>query len=98
MGRLRGLLFEARLDYPERPHDPDFRQAAQTLTASSNTLLIDVAEEAMDLIEASGARDATSPDLVALASYAREEDARVRRMLNALWQTRRREVTAGPFR
>ena len=96
--RLRGLLFEARLEYPERPYDPDFRQAAQTLTASSNALLLDVAEEAVDLIEALDAHDATDPALVALARYAREEDERVRRMLNALWQTRRREVTAELFR
>ncbi len=96
--RLRGLLFEARLEYPERPYDPDFRQAAQTLTASSNALLLDVAEEAVDLIEALDAHDATDPALVSLARYAREEDERVRRMLNALWQTRRREVTAELFR
>ena len=31
------------LEYPERPYDPDFRQAAQTLTGSSNGLLFDVA-------------------------------------------------------
>ncbi len=44
--RLRSLLFEARLDYPDRPHDSDFRLASRSLVSASNTLLLDVAEEA----------------------------------------------------
>jgi anaerobic magnesium-protoporphyrin IX monomethyl ester cyclase len=96
--RLRGLLFEARLDYPHRPHDPEFRRAAQTLATASNTLLLDVAEEAVDFLESASVPDARDPALVGLARFAREEDARVRAMLNALWQTRPRTVEAELFR
>jgi B12 binding protein/radical SAM family protein len=95
--RLRFLLFEARLDYPGRPHDPDFRAAAQALTAASNTLLVDTAEEALELIEA-GATDVRDPDLVALARFARAEDERIRGALNALWRTRPRAIQAELFR
>jgi hypothetical protein len=62
--RLRGLLFEARLDYPDRPHDPDFLAAARTLVAASNSLLLDTAEEALDLIEDMEAPDAADPALI----------------------------------
>lgn len=96
--RLRGLLFEARLDYPDRPHDPDFRAAAQTLTAASNALLLDVAEEAVGAIEAGEALEASDPVLLRLARFAREEDERVRSTLNALWRTRPRAVEAELFR
>lgn len=96
--RLRGLLFEARLDYPDRPHDPDFRAAAQTLTVASNTLLLDVAEEAVDYIEAMDIPDARDPTLVSLARFARQEDERIRGTLNALWRTRPRAVEAELFR
>lgn len=96
--RLRGLLFEARLDYPDRPHDPHFRQAAQTLAAASNTLLLDVAEEAVNYIEAAASPAADDPALVRLARFARQEDARVRATLAALWHTRPRVVEAELFR
>jgi radical SAM superfamily enzyme YgiQ (UPF0313 family) len=96
--RLRGLLFEARLDYPDRPHDPDFRIAARTLTAASNTLLLDIAEEAVDYIEKADVPDAGDPALVRLASFARQEDERIRGMLTALWHTRPRRVEAELFR
>ncbi len=96
--RLRGLLFEARLDYPDRPHDPDFRIAARTLTAASNTLLLDVAEEAVDHIESADIPDASHPALVRLARFAREEDERIRGTLTALWTARPRAVAAELFR
>jgi radical SAM superfamily enzyme YgiQ (UPF0313 family) len=96
--RLRGLLFEARLDYPDRPHDPDFRAVAQTLAAASNTLLLDIAEQAVDEIEAAAVPDANDPALVRLARFARAEDERIRRMLHALWRTRPRAVEAELFR
>lgn len=96
--RLRGLLFEARLDYPDRPYDPDFRMAARTLAAASNTLLLDVAEEAVDHIESTNAPDASDPALVRLARFAREEDERIRGTLAALWSSRPRAVVAELFR
>ena len=96
--RLRGLLFEARLDYPDRPHDPDFLMAARTLVHSSNTLLLNVAEEALDYIESSDVHDTSDPTLIKLARFAREEDKRIRGVLSALWVTRPRAVTAELFR
>jgi radical SAM superfamily enzyme YgiQ (UPF0313 family) len=96
--RLRGLLFEARLEYPHRPYDPDFRSAAQTLTDASNTLLLDVAEEALACIQTNGLTDADHPELLELARFAREEDERIRATLNALWATRPRAVAAELFR
>jgi hypothetical protein len=96
--RLRGLLFEARLDYPDRPHDPDYRMAAQTLTAASNTLLLDIAEEAVDYLEDAPVPDAADPILLRLARFSREEDERIRGTLNALWSARPRMITAELFR
>ena len=96
--RLRSLLFEARLDYPDRPHDPAFRTAARTLTSASNTLLLDVAEEAIDYIERADPQDATAAPLVSLARFAREENERIRGTLRALWETRPRAVAAELFR
>jgi anaerobic magnesium-protoporphyrin IX monomethyl ester cyclase len=96
--RLRGLLFEARLDYPDRPHDPTFRNAACALTDASNTLLLDVTEEALDGIEAGTFTQASDPALVDLARYAREEDERIRGTLAALWSTRPRSIEAELFR
>ena len=96
--RLRSLLFEARLDYPDRPHDPAFRTAARTLTSASNRVLLDVAEEALDYIERATPPDATAPPLVSLARFAREENERIRGTLNALWETRPRAVAAELFR
>ncbi len=96
--RLRGLLFEARLDFPDRPHDPDFLQAARTLTHASNTALIDVAEEALDLIEHGGAANAGDPALLRLARFARGENERIRGTLTALWKARPRAVVAELFR
>ncbi|HEY3258621.1 MAG TPA: radical SAM protein, partial [Gemmatimonadaceae bacterium] len=96
--RLRSLLFEARLDYPDRPHDPDFRLAARTLTESSNNLLLDVAEEAVEHFESCDAAVAETPALMRLARFAREEDERIRRMLAAMWAARPRQVAAELFR
>jgi anaerobic magnesium-protoporphyrin IX monomethyl ester cyclase len=96
--RLRGLQFEARLDYPDRPHDPAFRTAARTLTAASNALLLDVAEEGLAHIERTDCPDASDPTLMSLARFAREEDERIRGTLNALWKTRPRAVEAELFR
>jgi hypothetical protein len=96
--RLRGLLFEARLDYPDRPHDPDFRMAARTLTEASNTLLLDVAEEAVHHIERADVPYSEDPALVRLARFAREEDARIRGTLTALWTARPRAIMAELFR
>jgi hypothetical protein len=96
--QLRSLLFEARLDYPDRPHDPGFRTAARRLAASSNTLLLDIAEEALAHIEATGCAGADDPILMDLARFAREEDARIRGMLEAMRKARPRAIEAELFR
>jgi radical SAM superfamily enzyme YgiQ (UPF0313 family) len=96
--RLRGLLFEARLDYPGRPHDPDFRRAAQTLVAASNALLLDVAEEALDHLERADVPDASDPALIRLARFSRQENERIRGMMAAMWNARPRAVAEELFR
>ena len=96
--RLRGLLFEARLDYPERPHDPEFLAAARTLVAASNALLLDTAGEALDYIESVDAPNANDPRLIELARFSREENERVSGMLGAIWSTRLRVVSEELFR
>lgn len=95
---LRGLLFEARLDFPDRPHDPDFLSAARALTNASNTLLLDVAEEALAAIESGAVSDVSDPALMRLARYSREENERIRGTMTALWGTRPREVREELFR
>lgn len=96
--RLRSLLFEARLEYPDLPHDPAFRRAAQRLTAASNQLMLDVAEEAVEYVENAAAPDASDPALLRLATFARAEDQRIRQMLDTLWLTRPRVIAAELFR
>jgi anaerobic magnesium-protoporphyrin IX monomethyl ester cyclase len=96
--RLRGLLFEARLDYPDRPHDPDFLAGARTLADASNSLMIEVAEEALDRIESMEAPNAGDPALIRLARLSREENERIRGMLMAMWNARPRLVAEELFR
>lgn len=96
--RLRGLLFEARLDFPDQPHDPGFLEAARKVADASNTLLIDVAEEALDYVSASESAAVSDPTLMNLARYARSEDGRVRSALTALWTTRPRAIESKLFR
>lgn len=95
---LRGLLFEARLDFPDRPYDPDFLSAARTLTNASNTALIDVAEQALEYIEQAEAPRASDSGLMRLARFAREENERIRGVMLALRKSRPREVMGELFR
>jgi radical SAM superfamily enzyme YgiQ (UPF0313 family) len=95
---LRGLLFEARLDYPDRPYDPEFLAGARTLTDASNSLMIDVAEEALSHIESMETPDACDPALVRLARISREENDRIRGMMSALWSARPRLIAEALFR
>ncbi len=95
---LRGLLFEARLDYPDRPYDPEFLAGARTLTDASNSLMIDVAEEALDHIESMEKPDARDPALIRLARVSREENERIRGMLSALWSAHPRLIADALFR
>lgn len=96
--RLRGLLFEARLDFPDRPHDPDVLAGARSIANASNTLLLDVAEEALAAIESGTARDVADEGLMRLASFSREENERIRGAMTALWHARPRVVAEELFR
>jgi hypothetical protein len=96
--RLRGLLFEAQLDHPDRPRDPDFLEAARALTNASNTLLLDVAEEASETIERGDVREVDDPALMRLARFSREENERIRGTMAALWSARPRAVAEELFR
>jgi hypothetical protein len=95
---LRGLLFEARLDYPDRPYDPEFLVGARTLADASNSLMIDIAEEALDHIESMETPDVCDPALVRLARLSRQENERIRGMLSALWNAHPRLISEELFR
>ena len=96
--RLRGLQFEARLDYPDYHFDPDFRKSVQTLTAASNELLFDITHQGLDLIERKNIRNTDDPRIIDLARFARHEDIRVKEILNALWNIRPRLIKSELFR
>lgn len=96
--RLRCLLFEARLDYPDSPHDPDFLAAARALASASNTLLLDVAEEALEHLARAEVPTAADPALIRLARFSREENERIRATMTSLWNVRPRAVTEELFR
>lgn len=86
--RMRGLLFEARLDFPDRPCDPSFLAAARALANASNMVLLNVAEEALDILDRRVIHEALDPALIRLARDSREENERIRGALNALWNMR----------
>ncbi len=96
--RLRGLLFEAQLDHPDRPRQPEFLAAARALTNASNTLLLDVAEQALDAIETGAVREVADPALMHLARFSREQNEQIRAAMSALWQARPRAVAEELFR
>lgn len=81
---LRGLLFDAHLDMPGRRRDPDRHAAACALVQSSNGVMFDVMDSALDLIESEEARTLEHPELLNLARFARAEDQRIRRQLSAM--------------
>jgi len=95
--RLRTLLFEARLDYP-RPRDEDYLAAGQRLAATSNRLLLDIAEEALDRIEGMETPSAGDPALIDLAIFARQQNEQVSATLNALWNARPSAIESELFR
>lgn len=95
--RLRTLLFEARLDYPH-PRDEEFLANAQRLAATSNRLLLDIADEALERLETMENPTAADPALVELATFAREQNAQVTAMMNSLRNARPTEIEAELFR
>ncbi|NGZ11899.1 MAG: hypothetical protein CV088_21455 [Nitrospira sp. LK70] len=83
---LRGLLFDTHLDMPGRRRDLDRDAATRTLVRSSNGVMLDVLESALDLIESEEATSLEYPELVNLARFARTEDQTIRRQLTAMAQ------------
>ena len=81
---LRGLLFDTHLDMPGRRRDPDRDEAARALVQSSNGVMLDVLESAVDLIETGEAKTLGHHELVELAKFARAEDVSIRRQLTAM--------------
>ena len=81
---LRGFLFDTHLDLPDRPRDCGLDSAARALVQASNGVMLDVLENALDLIEAGQATEREDPQLLDLARLARSEDAQIRRQLAAM--------------
>jgi len=81
---LRGLLFDTHLDMPGRHRDLDRFEAARALVQSSNGVMLDVLESALDLIESGEATTLAHQELLNLARFARSEDHHIRRQLTAM--------------
>lgn len=75
---LRGLLFDTHLAFPGRPRDNSRDAAARALVQASNGAMIDILQNALDLIEAGEATTVKDPELIALAGLARDEDHYIR--------------------
>jgi anaerobic magnesium-protoporphyrin IX monomethyl ester cyclase len=82
------LLFEARLDLPDRRKDPMYLAMLEGLSALSSGLLVDTVEQALDHIEAHPDIESEDPFLLRLAEFHQREDARIRHDLQALVQQR----------
>jgi hypothetical protein len=95
---LRGLLFDTHLDLPGHERDPLRHEAARALTRSSNGVMIDMLEQALDLIEDGEATAATHPELLELARLARREDDLVRRQLHEIARLEREPLYEALFR
>jgi anaerobic magnesium-protoporphyrin IX monomethyl ester cyclase len=85
---LRTLLFAANLDSPGRPRDPHYLAAAQALVNASNTLLLDITEEALECIERVPGVTPADPALMRLARHSRQENERIRAATAALRSAR----------
>ena len=77
-------MFDTHLDMPGRRRDPDRDEAARALVQSSNGVMLDVLESAIDLIETGEAKRLEHHELVELAKLARAEDQSIRRQLTAM--------------
>jgi hypothetical protein len=95
---LRGLLFDTHLDLPGHERDPLRHDAARALTRSSNGVMIDVLEQAIDVIEDGEATTVTHPELLELARLARHEDALVRGQLHEIARLDREPLYEALFR
>lgn len=96
--QLRGLLFETHFDLPGRRRDSITHEAAQALVRASNGIMLDVLEQAFELIEDGSAESREDPELLALARLARREDQLVRRQMRDLILSNREPIYEALFR
>jgi radical SAM superfamily enzyme YgiQ (UPF0313 family) len=78
---LRGMLFDTHFDLPSHRRDPARHETAQALTRASNTIMLDVVDGALDLIEHGDATGLDDPNLLALAQLAHREDKHIRELM-----------------
>ncbi|HMC70395.1 MAG TPA: hypothetical protein VKJ07_14665 [Mycobacteriales bacterium] len=95
---LRGLLFDTHLDMPGKPRDERRHQATQALVKASNGVMIDVLEQAIDLIDDGTATSCNDADLVELARLARREDRLIRRQMDEIVLSGRESMYEALFR
>jgi hypothetical protein len=84
--QLRLLLFEAHINMPDRPVDPEFQQWVWSLTSLANRILLDTIETALDHIEFQNPTITDDSTLETLKMYYAAEDDRLRQDLNILVQ------------
>lgn len=95
---LRGMLFDTHLDMPGRRRDPLRDEAARALARASNTIMLDVLDAALDLIERGEATRLDDPELLALARLARREDGHIRAQMSMLDDAKSEEHFDALFR
>jgi radical SAM superfamily enzyme YgiQ (UPF0313 family) len=95
---LRGLLFDTHLDMPGRRRDDDRDAAARALARASNGIMLDVLEQALDLIDDGAATARDDPELLELARLARREDQLIRRQMQEIVLSGRDSMYEALFR
>jgi radical SAM superfamily enzyme YgiQ (UPF0313 family) len=85
---LRLLLFDAHLNLPEHPRDPQFKQWAWHLTSIANRVLLDTIEAGLDHIESREAVEPNDSILSMLGEHQSREDQRLRGDVALLLQRR----------
>ena len=95
---LRGLLFDTHLDMPGYERDDELDAAARALVRASNGIMLDVLDDAIDLIEDDVATALDDSELVELARLARREDQMIRRQLNEIASAGRESMYDALFR
>lgn len=81
-----------------RPAADQRDAAARALVQASNGVMLDVLENALDLIESGLVTTLEDPDQIDLARLARSEDASIRRQLVAMERSSTDEFYEAPFR
>jgi anaerobic magnesium-protoporphyrin IX monomethyl ester cyclase len=95
---LRGLLFDTHFDLPGHRRDPARDEAARAIVRASNTVMLDVLDAALDLIEDNTVTTLEDADLLDLARVARSEDRDIRRQLAEFDRTTSDETYEALFR